>query len=116
MVQLLYHGHNLFVKSSVTLLMSGKAKFEPDLILSTMISPALTSVKKLIAFIDYIRELTCEEQKAFFLWKSEYTFNAVSHTDVSCEISLINQTLITLDRSIVIQTLDWLKNNHCKCN
>lgn len=92
--------------------MSGKAKFEPDLILSIMISPMLISVKKnLIAFIDYIRELIGEEQKAFFLWKSVNQFDAVSH-----ETSLINQIRIHLNRSITTQTLDWLKKyNHSKC-
>lgn len=71
--------------------MSGRAKFESDLILSMMINPVLASVKKkinpqLIAFIDYIRELMDEEQKAFSLWKSVNQFDTLSH-----EISLIKQ-------------------------
>lgn len=55
-----------------------------------MINPVLASVKKktpqLIAFIDYIRELVDEEQKAFSLWKSVHQFDTLSH-----EISLIKQ-------------------------
>lgn len=43
--QFLYQGHNLLIKTSLSQLMSGRAKFESDLILSMMINPMLASVK-----------------------------------------------------------------------